>query len=378
MHKMLPSKVTFVVHGNVYETLESTLQRYPLTLLASKTKRGVNLADCEDKISVDCGIAIFDAILFYYQSYGILRRPPEIPMDEFVQNCRQFEIDEAAIKNMQELEGFLYLEEVACISMKCKLQENVWRFLAYPESSTAASLFAVLSCIMIAASTCLACIETLPSFKQMNAVPFLGNPLLLTELAMNLFFGVEYFFKLIASPSKLEFLKSYTNGIDLLAVLPYFIALAVDVERISDWKYLRLLRTVRILRLLRLTKQSKTLDMAVRIIATCGGDVLTMALTLFLSCLFCGSLEYYAELGDPNSDFVSLPQSIWWAAQTVIPVGYGDIIPRSTLGRIVGGMVVALSALTFTLPLLFLGGKFLKYYSKNFGIVIQTDSKKRN
>ncbi len=373
---MLPTKVTFNVHGIVYETLESTLQRYPSTLLAAQSKRRVKLDNSPEQIMISCRATAFDAILFYYQSYGILRRPPDLPMDEFVQECRKFQICESDIQNMQELEGFLYETKPAVKNSTCKIKEDLWQFLEFPQSSKTASIFAIFSCLMIAASTCLACIQTLPVISAINRIEFQRNPFLLTELCFNIFFATEYSLRLASSPEKIRFVTSVSNTIDLIAVFPYFIALAIDRKSISNWKFLRLVRTVRMLRLIRLTKHSKTLDIAVRIISNCAGDLLTMALTIFISCLFCGTLEYYAELGQPNTQFTSLPQAIWWAAQTVIPLGYGDIIPKSTPGKIVGGLVVSLSALTFTLPLLFLGGKFLKYYSKNFGITIQTDYKK--
>eukprot|EP00794_Sanderia_malayensis_P000500 gene500-1147_t len=381
---MLPKKVILNVHGKLYETLESTLQRYPSTLLAAESRRRVPLQRSPvkrdgDVIVISCRTtAAFDAILFYYQSYGILRRPPEVPMDEFVHDCRRFEIQETDIERMQELEGFLYEGKSTAKETGCRAKQELWRFLEYPESSNRASLFAVISCLIIAASTCLACVQTLPAINAINSIEFSSNPFLLAELAFNTFFAMEYLLRFVSSPHKCAFMKSASNTVDLVAVFPYFAALAIDIQSISKWKFLRIVRTVRILRLLRLTRQSKTLDIAVRIISNCASDLLTMALTIFISCLFCGTLEYYAEFDVPGSQFTSLPQAIWWAAQTVIPLGYGDIVPISTRGKVIGGCIVSLSALTFTLPLLFLGGKFLKYYSKNFGITIQTDCKRES
>ena len=376
---MMPPKVVFKIRGTLYETTESTLRRYPTTLLGSESKRMEFRGSYNENetITLDCKPITFDAILFYYQSFGILRRPPQQSMDEFVRDCRKFQIDEKDIRKMQEQEGFLYERSVILDRTRFALQGDLWRFLEMPESSMAASLFAVVSCLLIAASTCLTCVQTLPSVKATENAPFQRNPLLLVELSLNLFFGLEYLLRFLSAPKKWEFLKSFSNSIDFLAVYPYLIALAVDVKSVSTVKFLRVVRTVRIMRLIRLTKHSRTLDIAVRIISNCLGDLITMVLTIFISCLVCGSLEYFAESNIPGTQFTSVPASIWWAAQTVIPLGYGDIIPQSTMGKLIGGVVVTMSALTFTLPLLFLGGKFLKYYSKNFGVTIQTDYKSK-
>ena len=372
-------KVFIKVHGTTYETLNTTLQRYPFTRLGSESKR-MDFQEAENTgiLTVDCKSSAFDAILFYYQSFGILRRPNDVPMDDFVQECRSLEIEENDIKKMQEQEGFLYEKtNIGFENVRCKLLYDLWRFLEVPESSVLASLFAVFSCAMIAILTCLTCIQTLPSTKETRMLAFYKNPLLLFELGLNLFFGVEFTLRLIASPKKLEFIKSVSNIVDFLAVFPYFIALIIDVENIGSVQFLRVVRTVRILRLIRLTKHSKTLDIAVRIMGNCLGDLLTMVSIIFISCFVCGAFEYNAEMNVPGTKFTSIPASIWWAAQTVIPVGYGDIVPQSMTGKVVGGIVVVLSALTFTLPLLFLGGKFLKFYAKNFGVTIMSDFRPR-
>ena len=376
LNQPLPRKVVIKVRGSIYETFESTLQRYPLTLLGSQTRNDELMQD-RGKIMLDCEASVFDAILFYYQSYGILRCPIDVDMHRFAAECRKLEINEQDIKEMQEREGFLY-EKPLTGSSRQHVPMKLWRFLESPESSLAASLFAVFSCLMIAASTCLTCIQTLPSIRDSHESPFVSNPLHLLELSLNLFFAIEYFLRIISSPDKSKFVRSIPNIIDFFAVYPYFAVLIVDSTNVLAAKFLGVIRSVRILRLIRLTKQSKTLEIAIRIMQNCVGDVASMVSTIFISCLVGGTLEYCAEANVKGTRFTSIPQSLWWAVQTVIPVGYGDIVPQSTMGKIVGGIVVVMSSLTFALPLLFLGGTFFKYYSKSFGVTVQNDKKDRS
>ena len=373
---LVSQKVVIRVHGTVYETLQSTLQRYPLTLLGSQTRRN-ELQVTDNTIILDCNASIFDAILFYYQSFGILRCPIDVDVDQFVAECRKMEINEQDIRKMLEKDGVLYTEPVTAVTSRHGCQWSLWRFLESPESSMAASLFAVFSCLMIAASTVLTCIQTMPSVRDAEELSFATNPHLICELALNLFFGTEYFLRAFSSPDRGKFIRSIPNVIDFFSVYPYFVALIINTKSVSSVKFLRVVRSVRILRLIRLTKNSRTLKTAVRIMGNCIGDLMTMISIISISCLICGTIEFSAEAGVEGTKFTSIPQSLWWAVQTVIPVGYGDIVPESTMGKVVGGVVVVMSSLTFALPLLFLGGKFLKYYSKSFGVTLQRDFKPR-
>ena len=369
--KDLSKKVIIKVKGSIYETFQSTLQRYPLTRLGSQTKRD-ELAKDSGMVILDCDAQVFDAILFYYQSFGILRCPIDVKMHTFVAECRKLEINERDIKEMQEREGFLY-EEPFIENQRQHIPMKLWRLLESPESSLAASIFAIINCLMIAASTCLTCIQTLPYIRNSDSSSFTENPILMTEFSLNLFFAVEYILRVISSPDKIKFVRSLLNIIEFFAVYPYFAILIVDSNNVSSANVLSIIRSARFLRLIRLTKHSKALETAINIMRNCISDVATMISTIFISCLIGGTLEYCAEANVKGTRFTNLPQSLWWAAQTVIPVGYGDIVPQSTMGKIVGGFVVVMSSLTFALPLLFLGGTFLKYYSKSFGMADQDD-----
>ena len=372
--KNLRQKITIKVNGSIYETFQSTLQRFPQTILGSETKRN-ELMHNSGMIILNCKAAVFDAILFYYQSNGILRCPTDVDMQSIVAECRKLEINEQDIKEMQEREGYLYDEQFIDIQQP-HIPMKLWKFLESPESSMAASMYTIFSCLLIAASTCLTCVQTLPCIRRNSQnSSFDQNPFLLIELALNSFFAVEFFLRIISSPNKSKFIRSIANVIDFFAVYPYFAILIMDFNSVSSIKFLGVIRSARILRLIRLTKHSKTLDNAVRIMANCIGDVVTMISTIFISCLIGGVLEYCAEANVEGTRFTSIPQSLWWAAQTVIPVGYGDIVPHSAMGKVVGGIVVVMSSLTFALPLLFLGGTFLKYYSKSVGLMVQGEGK---
>ena len=96
---------------------------------------------------------------------------------------------------------------------------------------------------------------------------------------------------------------------------------------------------------------------------------------LVFCCLF-GSLEYYTEYEIPNTQFVSIPESMWWALQTVVCLGYGDIVPCSIEGKIMGSIVAIIGAMLTTVPLLFLGRKYLRMYCKTFSLRLVHDAER--
>jgi len=74
------SRVQLNISGTPYETYLETLQRFPSTLLGDMTKRRSYL--CGDEYYFNRNRTVFDSILFFYQSYGRLMRPLDVPHDD--------------------------------------------------------------------------------------------------------------------------------------------------------------------------------------------------------------------------------------------------------------------------------------------------------
>lgn len=75
----------------------------------------------------------FEAILYYYQSGGKLRRPVNIPLDVFVEEIRFYELGEATLLKFREDEGFI--KEADKPMPENETQRNIWLLFEYPESS---------------------------------------------------------------------------------------------------------------------------------------------------------------------------------------------------------------------------------------------------
>jgi voltage-gated potassium channel len=131
--------------------------------------------------------------------------------------------------------------------------------------------------------------------------------------------------------------------IDLIAILPFYLAFLIPVD-------LRFMRVFRLLRLFKLTRYSSAME-------TLGAVVygqrrpLGAALLIMLTVLvFASSIVYLFEHEAQPEAFASIPHSMWWGLATLTTVGYGDVTPITSGGRIFGAFIMVLGVGMFALP----------------------------
>lgn len=366
---MKQSRITINVSGMIFETYETTLSRFPMTLLGDRIKRIPYYDNDKQCLFFNrCRIS-FDAILFYYQSSGCLVRPPDKDMADFENECRFYGLHDEAILRMKEREGYARHQTIEPDLVNISLRVGLHRFLENPNSSFPAKIFAIISMTTMVASVFMACISTLPNLRNKEVKgSILANPLSLIEFAMNIFFGLELALRFIGAPKRLAFVKSPMNIIDAVAIFPYFIIFAIDETQVTNLGFVKAFRTIRVLRFLRFSRHSDTLRVVINILSSSVRDLFTVVFCMLLMSIVWGSLTYYVEVGTKNTQFVSIPESMWWAIQTIVCLGYGDIVPVTLPGKIAAAAVAAVGALTLTVPLLSIGGRYLQMYSRTFAI----------
>ena len=131
--------------------------------------------------------------------------------------------------------------------------------------------------------------------------------------------------------------------IDLLAFLPWYL----------HWLYpldLRLLRVFRLCRLLMLVRYSPALQTLGRVVTDEYRALLGALLVILILLLFASSGMYLIERHMQPDKFGSIPQAAWWALATLTTVGYGDVVPVTPLGKMLGGVVMLLGVGMIALP----------------------------
>lgn len=201
----------------------------------------------------------------------------------------------------------------------------------FGHDTRAGRAFDVVLLVLILTSVLTVLLESVPDVRLRW-----GGELIAVEWAFTLLFTVEYLLRLIAVRRPLDYAKSFFGVVDLVAVLPTYLSLLLPGSQVLlTVRAIRLLRVFRILKLSHFLGEELVLMRALR--ASLRKIVIFIAAVLVL-VLLMGSLMYLVE--GPESGFTSIPISIYWAIVTMTTVGFGDIVPQTTLGRMLAAVVM--------------------------------------
>ncbi len=195
------------------------------------------------------------------------------------------------------------------------------------------------------------------------------------ESATVLFFGIDYVLRLITAnnlypeadekTSLLKYIFSFAGIIDLLSFLPYYLPVFFP----AGLAVFRMFRVVRIFRLFRINAYYDSLNVITEVIVSKKQQLLSsvfIILTLMLASSLCMySLEHEAQ----PEVFSNAFSGIWWSASTLLTVGYGDIYPVTTLGRVFSIIITFLGVGMVAIPTGIISAGFVEQYQqfKKFG-----------
>lgn len=193
--------------GARYEVLESTIQRYPNTLLADREKRLEYWDEERDEYFFDRNRLCFESVLTYYQSGGFLLRPTNVPDILFIRELEFYELGEDVIKTVK---GENLIPQPVRALPKNKLQAQIWSLFEYPDTSNSARAIALFSCAIVLLSIVMFCIETLPVFREEDESGKTRTKdqhvFFTIEAVCIAWFTIEYVVRFLSSPNKCRFL----------------------------------------------------------------------------------------------------------------------------------------------------------------------------
>jgi voltage-gated potassium channel len=131
---------------------------------------------------------------------------------------------------------------------------------------------------------------------------------------------------------RLRYLRSFFALVDLLSVLPALLGFLGAGD-------LRVLRLLRLLRMLKLVRHSTTFGLLFAVLREEAQSITALLFVLLLTVTIAGSLMFMIEGPEQPAVFTSIPVAMWWAIETLTTVRYGDIVPITAPGRVVGGVV---------------------------------------
>lgn len=117
-----------------------------------------------------------------------------------------------------------------------------------------------------------------------------------------------------------------------------------------DFRYMRIIRLVRVLRVLKLARYSRALQSFGRVMRQKKEELALITLFLLVLLVLASSSMYFIENDVQPGVFSSIPAAMWWGVCTLTTVGYGDIYPVTTVGKILGSAIALIGIGFFALP----------------------------
>lgn len=140
-----------------------------------------------------------------------------------------------------------------------------------------------------------------------------------------------------------QWLKSPSALIDLIAIAPAFLNFFVNID-------LRFLRILRLFRILKLTRYFASMRILLVVISKEKGSFQAVIFILIIMIVTASSGIYLVENHAQPQEFESIPKAMWWAVVTLTTVGYGDVTPITTAGKILGAIITILGVGLAALP----------------------------
>jgi voltage-gated potassium channel len=203
--------------------------------------------------------------------------------------------------------------------------------IIFEADTPAGRAFDLLLLLAIVVSVIVVMLESVASVRA-----HAGPALRALEWGFTVVFTIEYVLRLLTVRRPLRYAISAFGVIDLLAILPtYLSALVPGAQSLLVVRLLRLLRIFRVLKLAEYLRESRTLAQALR---ASRRKIEVFLLSVVTIVVVVGALMYVIE-GERHG-FTSIPLSMYWAVVTLTTVGYGDLAPATTLGRMLSVLLM--------------------------------------
>ncbi|WVR05008.1 hypothetical protein IAU60_002020 [Kwoniella sp. DSM 27419] len=259
--------------------------------------------------------------------------------------------------------------------MKNRWKRKLYLLLEEPNSGREAFFVHILVTGLIIFSAILTTLSTMPAF---HTNPAWTKSLFGLDTFIVVIFSFEYLARSVAhSDSWAQYYTwatSFFALLDLVAILPYYIEVAQNEDTSILFRF-SILRTFRLLRVFRAFKYQNQMLLTIEVmyvaVRRSKDALLALSFFILLVLILSSTLLYFAERGtwdaqlgafvDSDGDpslFDSIPKTAWFSLVTMSTVGYGEIVPKSFLGKLITVPLLMFGLLLIALPSFVLGRNF--------------------
>lgn len=203
----------------------------------------------------------------------------------------------------------------------------------------AVRLFNAALAVLIIVNVAAVILESVDGLRVRYPLAFVGiervaTAIFAAEYILRVWTSVDYRSGRFRNPlwGRLRYMRGFFPLVDLIAVLPAVLGFFGAAD-------LRVLRLLRLLRMIKLTRHSTVFGLLWAVLREESRAIAALIFVLFLTLTVSGALMYMIEGEVQPSVFSSIPAAMWWAIETVTTVGYGDMVPVTFPGRVLGGIV---------------------------------------
>ena len=197
------------------------------------------------------------------------------------------------------------------------------------------------------------------------------GPLLLSVESITVaFFTVDYCLRLWTAPAlyrklsepraALKYALSFSGLVDLFSFLPYYLPVFFPAGAVA----FRMFRVVRIFRLFRINAYYDSLNVITQVIASKRQQLLSSVFIILILMLASSLCMYSLEHEAQPDVFTNAFSGIWWSMSTLLTVGYGDIYPITTMGKLFGICIAFLGVGMVAIPTGIISAGFVDQYSR--------------
>lgn len=242
---------------------------------------------------------------------------------------------------------------------------DLWFEIIFEADTFYGKLFDLLLLLLIAFNLVVICLESVSPWDQAQYQYLWWT----AEWTCTVLFTLEYAMRIACVRRPWRYIFSFYGIVDLLSILPMYLALLIGVpaQSFAVVRSLRLLRVFRVLNLSWLTHES---DDLFRAVWHSRAKIVVFVFVVIVSVTIAGTLMYEIEgrngpaTSDGTRQFDSIPSSIYWAIVTMTTVGYGDIVPKTALGKAVSSVLILLGYSLIIVPTGFVSSEFGKKIPK--------------